>query len=374
MIIAGEVSGDLHAAELVKAVHRHRPDVQFFGIGGERMRRAGVETLYDVKDMAVMGIAEVLARYGFFRRVFYEMLDLARQRNPRAVLLVDYPGFNLRFAKQTHRMGIKNLYYICPQVWAWKASRIPKIVRDVDHLMTILPFEPECFKGMDLKADYVGHPLVDATRASLAEPLADLPWEGEPQVALLPGSRRHEIERILPIQWKAAALLEKRFPESSYLVACPDVRVEGMVRDQIKTLTGGPTRWAVATGQTHQVLRQAGAALVASGTATLDAALMRCPTVITYRIALLTYLIVKTLVRIPYAGLANIIAGREVCPEFLQKQATPEALANTVAPLLGETPERAEMLRGLDEVIAALGSGGAAENAARIVLQELQQV
>jgi len=372
MIIAGEVSGDLHAAELVKAVRRQRPDIDFFGIGGERMRGEGVETLYDVKDMAVMGIAEVLARYGFFRRVFHEMLDLARRRAPRAVILVDYPGFNLRFAKQTHRMGLKNLYYICPQVWAWKASRIPKIVRDVDHLMTILPFEPDCFKGTDLKVDFVGHPLVDAARASLTEPLAELPWTGEPRVALLPGSRRHEIERILPVMWDAANLLEQLFPESAYLIACPDAHVEGMVRGRLERLSGGPQRWAIATGQTHQVLRQAKAALVASGTATLDAALMRCPTVITYRVALSTYLIGRAIVRISYVGLVNIVADRAVFPELLQHRATPEALARAVAPLLEDTPERETMLRELDEVVASFGSGGAADNAARIVVEELE--
>jgi len=371
MIIAGEPSGDQHAAELVKAVRRRRPDVSFFGIGGERMRHEGVETLYDVQDMAVLGIAEVLARYGFFRRVFHEMLDLARERKPHAIIFVDYPGFNLRFAKQTRRMGFKNLYYICPQVWAWKASRIPKIVRDVDHLMTILPFEPVCFKGTALEVDFVGHPLVEAARASLAEPLADLPWFGEPRVALLPGSRRHEIERILPVLWRAAALLEQLYPESSYLIACPDARVEQIVRERIDALTGGPQHWAIVTGQTHQVLRQAGAALVASGTATLDAALMRCPTVITYRVALSTYIIGRLVVRVRHVGLVNIIAGREILPELLQHRATPEELARTIAPLLEDTPERAAMLRDLDEALAALGTENAAANAAEIVLEEL---
>ena len=372
LIIAGEVSGDMHAAGLVDALRQRLPDAVFFGIGGEHMREAGVETTYDVKEMAVMGFWEVLHRLSFFRRVFHRTLDLARERNPDAVILVDYPGFNLRFAARAHDMGIKVIYYICPQVWAWRRSRIPTMARIVDRLITIFPFEQKHFDGTGLRVDFVGHPLVDESRLAWNEPETSLPWKGEPRVALLPGSRGHVIRHILPVMWKAAGLIERTHPNASFIIPSPSAESESVVRKTLASLPGGPTRWEIVTGNTRQVLRQARAAMVASGTATIETALMQCPMVIVYKMAPLSYLLGKRLVSLDHIGMVNIVAGKAVCPEFIQDAATPEALAHAMDPLVRDTPARAQMVDGLKQAVDALGPAGAAERAAESVVLELK--
>ena len=181
VIIAGEVSGDMHAARLVEAIRRKAPDSRFYGIGGDELRKAGMTVWHDAREMAVMGLTEVIARYPFFRRVFFDLLDRTRTLRPDAVIPVDYPGFNLRFSARAHALGFKVLYFICPQVWAWHRSRIPKMAQVVDRLIAIFPFEPEVFRGTGLRVDFVGHPLVDEVQRVLAEPVAPLPWRGEPR-------------------------------------------------------------------------------------------------------------------------------------------------------------------------------------------------
>jgi lipid-A-disaccharide synthase len=369
LIIAGEVSGDMHAARLVRAVKERLPEARFFGIGGDDLRSAGVEIRYEVGDMAVMGFSEVVRRFAFFRRVFMDMLRLAEARRPDLAILVDYPGFNLRFAERIHRLGIRTVYYIAPQVWAWNRSRIPKMARVVDRLVAIFPFEPDVFKGTKLPVDFVGHPLVDAAATAWRQPPAALPWKGEPRVAVLPGSREHEIGRMLPVMWGAAGRLAQRHPGVSFLVAAPSAPAERKVRDVLPTLPGGPARWDIVTGNTREVLRQARAAMVASGTATIEAALMRCPMIVVYKVALLTYLLGRLVVRIPRIGMVNIVAGRALCPEFVQGAATP---AGALEPLLAETPERAAMVAGLRRVHAALGPGGSDGRAADIIVAELR--
>ncbi|MDP2991463.1 MAG: lipid-A-disaccharide synthase, partial [Kiritimatiellota bacterium] len=277
MIIAGEISGDMHAAALVRAIRRRRPDIECFGIGGANLRAAGMEIHYDVHDMAVLGLTEVLLRFRFFNRVFNAMLELARKRRPDAILLVDYPGFNLRFAAWAHGLGFKVLYYICPQVWAWNRGRIPRMARVVDRLLAIFPFEVDVFKDSGLRVDFVGHPLVAQAASAHAELPASLPWQGEPRIALLPGSRYHEVKRILPVMWATAARVQRQFPGAGFIIAAPSEEVADWVRAVMGSLGKGPERIAVVAGQTRQVLRQARAALVASGTATIETALMRCP-------------------------------------------------------------------------------------------------
>jgi lipid-A-disaccharide synthase len=371
LVIAGEVSGDQRAAEVIRAVRAQRPDITFWGIGGPEMRAAGTETLHDIREMAVMGLVEVLRRYFFFRRVFNEMIATAEARKPDAVLLVDYPGFNLRFAAAMRQRGIKVLYYICPQVWAWHRARIPRMARLVDRLLAIFPFEPQVFTGTGLKVDFVGHPLVDVAQAARAAPPQALPWHGAPQIALLPGSRRQEIERILPPIWQAAGLIQRQNPSASFILAAPSEAVAKIVRATLAALRNGPTRCEVVLDQTREVLRQARAALVASGTATLETALMGCPMLVVYKTSLPTYLIGRQLIRVNHIGMVNLIAGRTVCPEFIQRNATPEKLAAALTPLLGETPERAAQLAGLAEVATELGAPGAAARAANIILAEL---
>ena len=371
LVIAGEVSGDMHAAELVRALRAREPDIECFGIGGDALRAEGVDILYDVREMAVMGFAEVIRRYGFFKSVFRDMLELVKIRKPNAVLLVDYPGFNLRFAKAVHGRGIKVLYYVCPQVWAWHRSRIKLMAQIVNRLIVIFPFEVGVFAGTDLRVDFAGHPLVDVAKAELATPLKDLPWQGEPRVAVLPGSRRQEVERILPSMVGAAVKLEARFPDASFILPAPSQEIAALVESVMNAQPVKPARWKIVTGDTRQVLRQARAAMVASGTATIETALMGCPMVVVYKTSAVTYFFGRMVVRVKHIGMVNIVAGRPVCPEYIQHEATPEKLAAGMEPLLTDTPERAAMVQGLERVRLLLGEGGASERAAGFVLEAL---
>lgn len=373
MVIAGEISGDMHAAAVVRAIRRRDPAVIVFGIGGDELRQAGMELFYDTRQMGVLGVTEVVLKYRFFRKVFNHMLALVRERRPDLALLVDYPGFNLAFAKKVHARGVKVLYYICPQVWAWNRARIPKVARIVDRLMAIFPFETEVFKGTGLTVDFVGHPLVTAAAAPPAELPAALPWQGDPRIAILPGSRYHEVKRMLPVMWSAAALTERQFPEASFIIAVPGPEVAQWARALLQKQQGGPRRWALVVGQTRQVLRQARAAWVTSGTATIEAALMRCPMVVVYKVALVTYWLGRRLIRVPWLGMVNILAGRELCPELIQGNARPADLAETLEPLICEGLRRTRVLEGLETVSRSLGPPGAAERAAEIVLEELNK-
>ncbi len=371
LVIAGEVSGDMHAAAVVRALQNDHADVKVYGIGGDHLRQTGMEILVDAREMAVLGFWEVLKRYRFLRGVFNRMVAVARERRPDAVLLVDYPGFNLRFAKAMKQLGIRVIYYVCPQVWAWHRSRIPQMARIIDRLLVIFPFEVEVFSGTGLNVDYVGHPLVDEARHERNRTAVELPWTGQPRLAMLPGSRRQEIERLLPVMAQAALLLKERQPSLAVIVAAASPEMADMIRRLLAIQPGGATKFEVVVGSTRQILRQATAALVKSGTSTLEAALMGCPMIVVYRTAAMTYQLGRRLVRVPYLGMANLILGREAFREYLQDAAHPQALADGIAPLLSETPERAASVAASAEVVRALGDGGAAKRAAQLVWEEL---
>jgi lipid-A-disaccharide synthase len=373
LVIAGEVSGDMHAARLIRALRRRDPSLRCYGIGGPRLRAEGVETLHDIRDMAVMGFTEVVRRLAFFRRVLFEMVEVARTRRPDAAILVDYPGFNLRYAARLHAMGIKVIYYICPQVWAWNRRRIPRMAMIVDHLLAIFPFETQVFAGTPLRVDFVGHPLIDDLEEDAAGQAAPLPGTGVPRIALLPGSRRQEIDRILPVLSAAARLLERRFPGADFLIPTPSQEGTAHVRRILDRLPRKPARVHVVEGAARAILRQSRAALVTSGTATLEAALLECPTVVVYKTSPLTYVLGRLLIRVPFIGIVNVIAGRRVCPEFIQDAATPEALAEALAPLVEDSPSRQAMQAGFAEVRAMLGKENAADLAARLVLEALDR-
>ncbi len=373
-VIAGELSGDMHAAGVVRALKAARPDLQVFGIGGDHLREAGMEIVVESRSMAVLGLWEVLKRYRFLRGVFHRMVRLAEERRPAAVLLVDYPGFNLRFARAMKKRGIRVIYYVCPQVWAWHRSRISTMAQIIDRLLVIFPFEVEVFADTGLAVDYVGHPLVEEARReqrTCTEPA--LPWRGATRLALMPGSRVQEIDRILPVMIQAAGLLQKRIPDLSVALAAASPEIAKLIQARLSGIAGAPASVDVVVGSTRRMLREATAAMVKSGTSTIEAALMGCPMIVVYRTAALTYWLGKHLIRVPYLGMANLIVRREAFREFLQDAATPEALAAGVTPLLSDTPERAASLSAVAEVVRKLGEGGAAERAAHCVLDELDQ-
>lgn len=373
LIIAGEQSGDMHGAKVVRAVQARNPDVKFFGVGGEKMREAGVEILQDAKDMAVLGLVEVLKRYSFFRNVFFRILEAAKTRRPDAVLLIDYPGFNLRFAEQAHKLGLKVVYYICPQVWAWHRSRVAKMAKIVDHLLVIFPFEVDVFKGTGLRTDFVGHPLVEATRAVREAPDDPLPWGEGQRIALLPGSRRQELERILPPLLGAAAILEDAYKSNvTIILAAASEEMAHLARAIIARQIPSPKKLEIVTGSTRQILKQAAAAWVASGTATLETALMDCPMIVVYKTSWITYQVGRRLIRVPFLGMVNLLAGRELCPELIQDRATPIRLAKAMLALIADdSPDHHSIKQGLAEVRAKLGDGGAADRVAEHLLAEI---
>ncbi len=357
LVIAGEMSGDQHTAEVIRDVRAAAPDVRFFGIGGGEMRAAGCEIVEPIDRMAVMGLWEVIKRYGFFKQVFARMVALARERRPDLVLLTDYPGFNLRFAAEMKKLGIPVLYYISPQVWAWKKKRKARMAEVINRLMVILPFEVQVFAGTGLRTDFVGHPLVEKTARFLATPPEPLPWPESPRVALLPGSREQEIHRILPLLYDAALRLRQIRPDVRFLVAAASPASEALIR--LQPLPAGlEGAVEVLAGRTYEILRQSRAAMVASGTATLDTALLGCPMIIAYRTSALTYAVARRVVTIPHIGLVNIVSGRTVCREFIQDAADPAAMAAAVDDLLPDGPARADMQRAFADLRATLSPGG----------------
>lgn len=368
LIVAGEVSGDLHAAKVVEAVQARSPDTVFWGLGGDDMRAAGVDLLQHTDQMSVMGIAEVLKHYRFLKSVFNQVLDEVDRRKPDAALLVDYPGFNLRLAAELKKRGVKVYYYICPKVWAWNKKRIPKMARIIDRLMVVFPFEVELFKETGLQVDFVGNPLVAQINAFFATPPQDLAWGSSRRIALLPGSRKQEILRILPAILAAAKQLEAEFPDVSFMIASPNERIEALVNEQINQYAERPSRLAVVCGHARELMRQADAAIVTSGTATLETALIGTPQIIVYKTSAATYWFARTVLTIRHIGLVNIVAKRTVCPELIQQDASPRAMADALAMLLADTPERAAMIAGYDEVRTLLGSRDAAANTAAILL------
>ena len=356
-VVAGELSGDMHAAELVRELKARRPDIDVWGIGGDHLLAEGMKVSQHCRDMAVMGIWEVLKRYGFFRKIFDRTLAAVLKRRPSVVLLVDYPGFNLRLAKALKESGIPVVQYICPQVWAWKKGRIPTMVEVLDQVLCILPFEPEIFEDTALKATFAGHPLVPQMRAVRASEKATLPWEGfDRRVALLPGSRAMEVERLLPVMIEAAVELDKQKSDVHYVIGASDEERAEQIQEIVAASSAVPHNLHVVVGQAREVMRQASAAWIASGTATLEAGLLGCPMVIVYKTAWLTYEIGRRVLTIDHVGLVNILAKRGICPELLQHDATAEGLVSSIVGLVDEGQERDAMVRDLNALEAGLGA------------------
>jgi lipid-A-disaccharide synthase len=373
LVVAGEISGDQHAADVVRRVRATLPDLTVWGIGGDALAAVGVSLRQHTRDMAVMGLIEVLRRIGFFRRVLGDLVQEARRTPPDAALLVDYPGFNLRAAARLKAQGVRVIYYVCPQVWAWRKSRIGRIAEIVDRLLVIFPFEKELFNGTRLRPDFVGHPLVESVQAVRDAPAVDLPWSGSRRIALLPGSRTQEISRILPVLAEAARGVRKKYPDAGFLLASPTEELATEERRMLRSQGIPDGLIPVVTGQTLQILKQARAAWVASGTATIETCLMRCPMVVVYRTSALTNWAARRVLQVPHIGMVNLMAGREICPERIQAEASPEKLIEALLPLIEDTPRRARMLEDLDQTAFRLGEGGAAEHAAAILLEELSR-
>jgi len=369
MIVAGEASGDGHGAKLVAALRALRPGVEweFFGAGGEEMRAAGVETLVDAREVAIMGALEVAAALPKFLRVFRRLRAAARERRPRAVVLVDWPEFNLRLARRLKRDGQRVIYYISPQIWAWRGYRLRAIRRDVERLLVILPFERDYYERAGVRVDYVGHPLLDSVRVSATreEFCARHGLDpARPIIALLPGSRHSELKFILPPMLEAARLLGRERPGLQFVIPL----APALARAAIPPL---PAVARLVEGDAHNALAAAELAVVASGTATLEAAIIGTPLIIVYRASGLNWRLFRPLINVPYVGMPNLIAGREIAPELLQGDLTGGRLAAEVGALLDDDGRRARLRADLAAVRARLGEARASERAAARVLDLL---
>jgi lipid-A-disaccharide synthase len=369
LISAGEASGDMYAARLAAAL-RARADVQLFGMGGARMREAGVELVADCSEVALVGIVEIAKKYPALRRVWKRLVSEAARRKPRLAILTDFPGFHLRLARALKAQGVPNVYFVCPQFWAWRPWRANLVRRRFVRGLCIFPFEQEWYRARGVKADFIGHPLVGnvAAKRSRAEFAATFGLDPtQPIVTLLPGSRSGEIAHHMPTLVQACRLIHKDRKVQFVLALAP-----GMQRSQIDSYLLPDVPMHVVEDATYDAVAAADLSIVSSGTATVEAALLDAPMIVVYRLAPLTAAIARVLVRTPMFAMVNLIAGKRVVPELVQNDFTPERLARETVRLLDAPEARAEMRRGLAGVREKLGPPGAVERAADLIAAMLK--
>jgi lipid-A-disaccharide synthase len=365
LVSCGEPSGDLYASELVRRLQEQVPGLRVFGLGGDGLAARGASLVAHVKDLAVVGLLEVVGSLPRLRRVLRSLLAEVDRERPDLAVLIDYSGFNLRLARALKRRNVRIVYYVSPQVWAWRRGRIRTIRETVERILVLFPFEPAVYEAAGVPVTFVGHPLVDLVRPA-PDRAAFLAAQGldaaRPLVAVLPGSRPREIAYNLPPLAGAIEQLARERPTLQFALAlAPGVDGDGLARD----LRGLPVR--LVRGQTHALLGAADVALVASGTATVEAALLGTPMVVVYRVSWASYLIGRPFVHVPYYAMVNLVAGRRVVTELIQRDFTPERVAAEALGLLDD-PERAARMRAdLANFRQRLGGGGASGRAAAIV-------
>lgn len=369
MLVAGEASGDLHGATLSRALQRQGPGWRLVGMGGPRMAEAGVRLLADTVSHAVVGAGEALSRLPRLFRAFTLLRREVKAQRPRALVLIDFPEFNLRLARVAKRLQIPVVYFIPPQVWAWRRRRARLLARFTTEILAVFPFEPGIYEAAGARVEFVGHPLLDVLPKSLSREDARSTLGAPPDatlIGLLPGSRREEVGRLLPPMAEAARRIREAIPQARFLVA-PATSVDPVLVERL--LRNAPLELARVRGRTYEVMAAADLLLVASGTATLEAALIGTPMVVCYRVSRLSELIARLLVRIPWVSLANIVSGRAVVPELLQDNATGARLAEEAVGLL-RNPEglRAQRL-AFAKLKGTLGTPGVGERAARRILE-----
>jgi lipid-A-disaccharide synthase len=358
-IVAGEASGDLHASEVVREL-KTLTDVEMFGIGGDLLAREGMTLLHHASEMAIVGLFNVLRHLPMFRRVFNEVMARIEREKPDVVFLIDYPEFNLRVAKRCKELGLRVVYYISPQLWAWRQSRVRHIAKYVDRMVVIFPFEEEFYRHHQVPVTYVGHPLV--------EQLAHVPKPPRNyatlRIALLPGSRRMEVQTLLPPMLDAVAILRRERDVNAYVIQAPTIE-----RDALETIMDAQgIHVTILPHDRGEGVAAADVALSSSGTATLESAILGTPVVVMYRLSRATYLLARKLVRLPHFSLVNIVAGKEVVPELIQNDVNGERIAAEVRRLVA--PENyARVAADMAEVRSKLGEPGAAKRVAEEIVR-----
>ena len=369
-IICEEASGDLHAGNLAKRILEINPDIRISGIGGTFMRQSGANIYCDIKDLAVIGFFDVLKKLPKFFALKKLILQNLKEEKPDAIILVDFSGFNLRLARKINRT-IPTIYYISPQVWASRPGRVKSIKSYIHKMIVLFKFEEEFYKRYGVNVTYVGHPLLDIVKPSMEEKeflrKIDLS-ESKTTIALLPGSRKQEIENILPIMLKTSLLINKKIKDTQFVLAkSPQLDLD--IYERI--ISRANIELKIIEGKTYDCLNIADFCLVASGTATLETAIMQRPFVVIYKMNLLNYLLYRPQVKVPYIGMVNIVAGRKIVPEFIQFKAHPKKISEQVLEIL-QNPGRLEQMKNdLDLVKSLLGEKGASLRAAQIILDFL---
>ena len=364
--VAGEVSGDNHGAALMSSLQKHDVDSKFIGRGGPHMRAIAGESFKDwLDEAAVLGLWEVIKKYGYFREQFREALREIRTARPDAVVLIDYPGFNLRLARAVRQKfpEQKLIYYISPQVWAWHRGRIAQMARYLDLMLCIFPFEAELYNQSGLRTEFVGHPMIDRLRPH------QLGIKRDPNlIGLFPGSRGREVRKIWPIMIETATELRRSKPNLHFEVAAASPQLAAEIREKKKDSQD----FKIVVDHAPALMRRAFAGIIASGSATLEAAFFRLPFVLVYKVAWPTYVAARLVVNVKYLGMPNVLADEQIVPEFIQHQARPVAIAESVMRLIDDAVARQKMISAFDSIIGKLGEGGACDRAARVILAELE--
>ena len=368
LISAGEASGDLYAGAVTRGIKQLNPEAEVFGMGGDCLREAGGEVLFDIKDHSLMGFVEVLKKLPDVWKLRNAFIDLMEKRKPDVLLTIDYPGFNMRLAKLAKERGINVVYFIAPQVWAWRPGRAADVAKVTDKIACIFPFEYDFYKSYGADIEFIGHPLVDTVKPSLsrkeAEELAGK-RTGHPLILLMPGSREMEIQRLLPVMLDAVKILKQKRPELDFAIPRAATIAKEILEDSVRQ-AGLNIR--LIEGHNYDVMSVADLAIVTSGTVTLEAAMCGLGCEILYKSSPISFWIAKRVVKIPNIGLPNIVAGRQIEPELLQDDCTPDKIASTALELL--EPERfAQLQRDLQEVKEKLGEPGAVKRVAELVLR-----
>ncbi|MBQ7176436.1 MAG: lipid-A-disaccharide synthase [Victivallales bacterium] len=371
-IISGETSGDMYGAALAKELWERQPGLTIKGMGGAAMRKAGVEIMVDSTELGVVGIVEVLKSIFFFIRLLKDMARRAAEERPDAVILIDYPGFNLRLAQRLHKAGIPVIYYISPQVWAWKKGRIKTIAKCVRRMLCIFPFEPAVYDGTGLDVKFIGHPLLD-----ILAPLrkSDIQRD-EKLVLLLPGSRSNELKALLKTFVQTALLLKEKHQELHFVIPLPREKTRKLAERLLEECNLNEEQikcFQISVGDTRQQMKKAIAGIAASGTVTVEAAMLGLPLVVSYKVSWLTYQVAKALVKLPSITIANLVTGQTVYEERLQYDAVPDKLASALEDILPGGARRQTCLEGIEKCVKMLGEDTkASARAAEAVIELLE--
>ncbi len=371
MLVAGESSGDHHAANLFLELKKRQPKVQGIGMGGKKMAQAGIEIHYDSSNIGVIGVVEVIKRYGEIKHALNEMKQLLLDQRPDLLICVDYKEFNFKLAGFAKKHGIKVLFYVSPQIWAWRPGRVVKYGKVIDMMAVIFPFEVPFYEKENVPVRYVGHPSVDKVRAqrSIEEDLTLFDLKADaPIIGILPGSRTDEINRMLPIMLKAAEIIQQAKPNVQFVLPQADSVSDELL---LNSFQHSAIKVHAVNNQFYDVVQCCDAVMTVSGTATLEIALLEVPMLVAYKLSFITYLLARVLVDVEFIGLPNIIAGRSVVQEFIQKEASAINLANEIVHILDDQAYTENIKEGLQLVKEKVGSGGGSENMAELALEML---